>query len=180
MGLFSFIQEAGDKLFGADSPEEVAAKIQKHIEKQKLGLSDLKVSFDAAQKMVKLEGFAPDREAFEKAALTAGNVNGINIVYNLLKLPHHVAEEAAKAAVAAAQTANAAPQAEAAPAAEQAAAPQAGESRYHDVEKGDTLSAIAKKYYGDANQYNKIFEANKPMLSDPNKIYPGQKLRIPE
>ena len=44
---------------------------------------------------------------------------------------------------------------------------------------GDTLSAISKKYYGDANKYNVIFEANKPMLSDPNKIYPGQKLRIP-
>ncbi len=45
--------------------------------------------------------------------------------------------------------------------------------------RGDTLSAIAKKYYGDASKYPKIFEANKPMLSDPDKIYPGQKLRIP-
>ena len=58
--------------------------------------------------------------------------------------------------------------------------PAAAEAKYHDVVSGDTLSAIAKKYYGDANQYMKIFEANKPMLSDPNKIYPGQKLRIPE
>jgi len=48
------------------------------------------------------------------------------------------------------------------------------------VEKGDTLSAISKRVYGDANKYQKIFEANKPMLSDPNKIYPGQVLRIPE
>jgi len=47
------------------------------------------------------------------------------------------------------------------------------------VVKGDTLSAIAKKYYGDANKYNAIFEANKPMLTHPDKIYPGQKLRIP-
>jgi nucleoid-associated protein YgaU len=47
------------------------------------------------------------------------------------------------------------------------------------VERGDTLSAIAKKFYDDANKYPVIFEANKPMLSDPNKIYPGQKLRIP-
>jgi nucleoid-associated protein YgaU len=47
------------------------------------------------------------------------------------------------------------------------------------VVKGDTLSAISKKYYGDANKYNAIFEANKPMLSNPDKIYPGQKLRIP-
>ncbi|MBH8613400.1 peptidoglycan-binding protein LysM [Pseudomonas mohnii] len=48
------------------------------------------------------------------------------------------------------------------------------------VEKGDTLSAISLRVYGNANLYNKIFEANKPMLKDVNKIYPGQSLRIPE
>ena len=52
-------------------------------------------------------------------------------------------------------------------------------SQYHDVVRGDTLSAIAKKYYGNANKYPAIFEANRPMLSHPDKIYPGQKLRIP-
>jgi len=55
----------------------------------------------------------------------------------------------------------------------------APEATYHTVEKGDTLSAISKKAYGNANLYMKIFEANKPMLSDPDKIYPGQVLRIP-
>lgn len=55
----------------------------------------------------------------------------------------------------------------------------ADESQYHDVVRGDTLSAIAKKFYGNANKYPVIFEANKPMLSHPDKIYPGQKLRIP-
>ena len=53
------------------------------------------------------------------------------------------------------------------------------ESKYHEVKSGDTLSKIAKEAYGDANTYMKIFEANKPMLSNPDKIYPGQKLRIP-
>nr|HET7858446.1 peptidoglycan-binding protein LysM [Caldimonas sp.] len=53
------------------------------------------------------------------------------------------------------------------------------ESTYHEVKSGDTLSKIAKEAYGDANAYMKIFEANKPMLSNPDKIYPGQKLRIP-
>ena len=48
------------------------------------------------------------------------------------------------------------------------------------VEKGDTLSAISLRVYGDANKYQKIFDANKPMLKDVNKIYPGQTLRIPE
>jgi Uncharacterized protein containing LysM domain len=55
----------------------------------------------------------------------------------------------------------------------------APEAQYHTVVKGDTLSAIAKKYYGDANKYPQIFEANKPMLKHPDKIYPGQSLRIP-
>ena len=53
------------------------------------------------------------------------------------------------------------------------------EGQFHTVVRGDTLSAIAKKFYGDANKYPVIFEANKPMLSHPDKIYPGQMLRIP-
>lgn len=55
----------------------------------------------------------------------------------------------------------------------------AAEARFHDVQHGETLSAIAKNYYGSSGEYIKIFEANKPMLSDPDRIYPGQKLRIP-
>ena len=49
----------------------------------------------------------------------------------------------------------------------------------YEVKAGDTLSKIAKSAYDDANAYEKIFEANKPMLKDPNMIYPGQLLRIP-
>ena len=55
----------------------------------------------------------------------------------------------------------------------------APEATYYTVVAGDTLSKISKTNYGDPNKYMKIFEANKPMLSDPNKIYPGQVLRIP-
>ena len=57
-------------------------------------------------------------------------------------------------------------------------APQA-ESQWHTVVSGDTLSKIAKAAYGDATKYPLIFEANKPMLTHPDKIYPGQLLRIP-
>jgi len=53
------------------------------------------------------------------------------------------------------------------------------EAKFYTVAKGDTLSKIAKEFYGNANAYMKIFEANKPMLSHPDKIYPGQSLRIP-
>lgn len=53
------------------------------------------------------------------------------------------------------------------------------QSRFHEVKPGDSLSKIAKEVYGDPMKYNEIFEANKPMLSHPDKIYPGQMLRIP-
>lgn len=58
--------------------------------------------------------------------------------------------------------------------------PTAPPSRFVEVKAGDTLSKIAKEVYGDPNKYTKIFEANKPLLSHPDKIYPGQMLRIPE
>ena len=158
MGLFSFIKEAGEKLFGAKEVEQAAASsapniaelnqkagdaIKTYIEKQNLGLSGLGVTFDGATGKVTLSGNAPSEEAAEKAGLAAGNVASVSDVDNNLQYPAGTA------------------------------------SQFHDVVSGDTLSAISKKYYGDANKYNVIFEANKPMLSDPNKIYPGQKLRIP-
>jgi nucleoid-associated protein YgaU len=49
----------------------------------------------------------------------------------------------------------------------------------YEVKAGDSLSKIAKQEYGDANEWNRIFEANKDILKDPNKIFPGQKLKIP-
>lgn len=55
----------------------------------------------------------------------------------------------------------------------------APEAQYHTVASGDWLSKIAAKYYGDAQKFDVIFEANKPMLKDPDEIYPGQVLRIP-
>ncbi|WP_366513955.1 LysM peptidoglycan-binding domain-containing protein [Planktotalea sp.] len=51
---------------------------------------------------------------------------------------------------------------------------------FHTVEKGDTLWAVAEKAMGNGSKYTAIFEANKPMLSHPDKIYPGQVLRIPQ
>jgi len=59
-------------------------------------------------------------------------------------------------------------------------ADSAPEAEFYTVKSGDTLSAISKTVYGNANEYNKIFEANKPMLTHPDKIYPGQVLRIPK
>ncbi|CAO3435236.1 peptidoglycan-binding protein LysM [Azospirillum doebereinerae] len=53
------------------------------------------------------------------------------------------------------------------------------ESQFYTVQSGDTLSKVAKQFYHDANKYPAIFDANRPMLKDPDEIYPGQVLRIP-
>ena len=50
---------------------------------------------------------------------------------------------------------------------------------YYEIVSGDTLGAIAKRFYGKASLYTKIHAANKELIPDPNKIYPGQKIRIP-
>ena len=63
--------------------------------------------------------------------------------------------------------------------AQQPRVPDADETRFHRVETGDTLSKIAKQYYGEAGKYDQIFEANRPLLKDPDEIYPGQMLRVP-
>ncbi len=52
-------------------------------------------------------------------------------------------------------------------------------TRIYEVKPGDSLSRIAKAEYGNANEWNRIYEANKDILKDPDKIYPGQKLKIP-
>jgi nucleoid-associated protein YgaU len=87
----------------------------------------------------------------EKIVLVVGNTDGISKVDDRLELV--VKKEAPKKEPAA---------------------------RFYTVVKGDSLSKIAKAHYGDAMKYPVIFEANKPMLTDPDKIYPGQVLRIPD
>lgn len=160
MGLFSFVKEAGEKLFGGNeavaatpdaatpTQEERNAKaaqaIATYIGTQNLGTSDVQVSYDGTQGQVTVHGEAPTQAAKEKVTLCCGNVSGVTSVENLMTVTNPEPE-----------------------------------AQYHDVVRGDTLSAIAKKFYGNANLYPKIFEANKPMLSDPDRIYPGQKLRIP-
>jgi nucleoid-associated protein YgaU len=64
--------------------------------------------------------------------------------------------------------------------AQSGAASSADGARKYTVQAGDSLSKISKTYYGDANQYMKIFEANQDVVTDPNKIFPGQTLKIPQ
>ena len=53
-------------------------------------------------------------------------------------------------------------------------------AEFYTVKKGDSLSKIAKRYYGDPMKYKQLFEANRPLLKDPNKVFPGQQIRIPK
>ena len=60
------------------------------------------------------------------------------------------------------------------------APPQTAEVEFYVIEKGDTLSAIAKQFYGDPNAYPRIVEANREVIKDADLIYPGQKIRLPK
>ncbi len=152
MGLLDFLKDAGKDLFGGKAGNE-AQEIKKEVERA-LGdnISNLGVRFDNGR--VTLQGSAKSQAAKEKATLIAGNVRGVS----------HVDDDGITVAGAPAATTSAAP---------------AAASRYYTIESGDTLSKIAKEYYGDANAYNKIFEANREVIGDPDKIYPGQRIRIP-
>lgn len=161
MGLFSFIANAGKKLFGgnkeADSGQPVQQlndqqiqMLRQHVTSLGLNIANLGVQFNGPGE-VTLTGEAATRADFEKAALMAGNVMGISKVNNRMTI---------------------APQ-------KQAAAPEP-EADTYEIKKGDTLWAIAEKYYGKGGEYPKIVAANQPMIKDADEIYPGQVLRIPK
>lgn len=129
------------------------------VKKMNLGVRDFRASVDG--KVVTLDGEADTVEIkgrvvqeFNRLVATENTFNKIRVV---------------------------GPQA--APSAKPAASPQvpsAGEEKIHIVVSGDTLSALAQKYYGKASLYMKIFDANRDILKDPNLIKVGQKLRIPK
>ncbi|MCE7065867.1 peptidoglycan-binding protein LysM [Dyadobacter sp. CY326] len=150
MGLLSFLKGVGEKVFkkeetAAPTPEAEplrASALLAHV--KALGLAYNNLTVKTSGDTVTIEGEVAKQEDAEKIALAVGNVEGVQVVDNRLKV-----------------------------------ATPAPEATYHTVEKGDTLSKIAQKVYGDMMKYPVIFEANKPMLSDPDEIYPGQVLRIP-
>jgi nucleoid-associated protein YgaU len=163
MGIFDFLSGAGEKLFGSAEIDE--KKIREHILGLGLNLKKFVVIADQGKKTVHLHGYAGSLEDKEKAIIAAGNVKGVEKVDDRMRVGEPQERPAAKAAEA---------QAEEPPAAEQ---PVSG---FYTVQAGDTLSAIARKHYGNAGKYPVIFEANRPMLKHPDKIYPGQVLRIPK
>ena len=150
MGLFDFVKEAGRKLgIGSDAPTPDELR----AEVTKLGLDAKDLAVDVQGDTVKVSGSAPSQELREKIVLAMGNVHGVSKVEDNITI---------------AAAGSSAP-----------SGSSAGESKFYTVKSGDTLSKVSKEFYGDPNRYNAIFEANKPMLEHPDKIYPGQVLRIP-
>lgn len=143
MGMFTFLKDVGEKIFGGS--EAKADELKKNLDAQGLDTSDIQVHVNGDQ--VELKGTVKDQATLEKAVLAVGNNVGI-------------------AGVKTDEVKVRAP---------------AEESVFYTVKSGDTLSKIAEAQYGkgNGNKYMIIFEANKPMLKDPDKIYPGQVLRIP-
>ncbi|MET3731589.1 peptidoglycan-binding protein LysM [Moheibacter stercoris] len=149
MGLFSFIKNAGEKIFGgSESPEEKAQKVKDHVSKYGFDLSG--VTFAANGDSIVVSGSAKNLDEKQRILATAGNVDGIDNVEDNLTLIEPLKFDL----------------------------PDFSKTMY-TVKSGDNLSKISKEVYGDPNKYPVIFEANKPMLTDPDKIYPGQVLYIP-
>ena len=150
MGLFDFVKEAGRKLgIGSDAPTPDDLR----AEVTKLGLDAKDLEVDVQGDIVKVSGNAPSQEQREKIVLAMGNVHGVSKVEDSITV--------------------------AATGSSASSGSSAAESKFYTVKSGDTLSKVSKEFYGDPNRYNAIFEANKPMLEHPDKIYPGQVLRIP-
>jgi nucleoid-associated protein YgaU len=155
MGLFNFGRDHGKAPktpVQAGQENANAAELAENL--RTLGITIQNGRITVQGDTVTITGLADNAAEKEKAVLVLGNTKGVAKVNDQIQIA-------------------AAPQA-AAPA--QAAPP----SQFYEVKSGDTLSKIAKQFYGDANRYQAIFEANRPMLNDPDEIYPGQTLRIPQ
>lgn len=169
MGMFDFVKNVGKKLGFGDDEEEApkAEELKKELDSHKLGTD--KVDVAVKGDTVVLKGVVEDQSIFEKAVIAVGNTLGISKVQaDELKI---VAPESGLKLDGNVNMNDLV-----------AAATPAKEPVFYTVKKGDNLWKIAEKQYGKANGSKNtiIFEANKPMLKSPDKIYPGQVLRIPD
>lgn len=157
-------------LFGK-SLEEKTAEAVKSLRGSIKGLKSLDAGVEG--KIVTLTGEADDLEAKGKAMAEFNKLVETGNTLNKIRISAPPAAAAAPPPAAGAVVTGGVP-------APSAAATAPAAARYHVVEKGDTLGAIAKKYYGKASLYEKIFASNLDILDDPDKIKPGQKLYIPD
>ncbi|MDO4450152.1 MAG: peptidoglycan-binding protein LysM [Moraxella sp.] len=158
MGIFSFAKDIGDKVFNRDKKEEATQAPSAPAEPNAQEIANLLLA--RVQANAKVEGLK-----------VSYNGNTDTVVLSGVAASQADREKAVLAAGNVQYVAQVEDN--------MTVATPEPESRFYTVKSGDTLSKIAKEMYGNANEYNKIFEANRPLLSDPNKIYPGQVLRIP-
>ena len=167
MGIFDFIKSAGKKLgIGGDDDAPDADAVKKELDSHGLGTDKVDVKVDGDK--IVLSGVVEDQSIFEKAIVAVGNTLGISKVEaSELKV---VIPDSGLSLGTADMTALV------------KASTPAKTPRFHTVEKGDNLWKVAEAAYGKGkgSKYTVIFEANTPMLSHPDKIYPGQVLRIPD
>jgi len=163
MGIFDFIKGAGEKILDLNPAKKVADILIERVRKHRLGKDDIKI--EAEGDKVKVSGTANSQAEKEKIILAVGNVNGVaQVEENIKVLPSAPAARTARALSSPSTVPTSASDAP---------------SQFYTVVKGDTLSKISKQFYGSAQKYQRIFEANRPLLQHPDKIYPGQMLRIP-
>ena len=162
MGLISFFKDAGEKLFGKKVQDVQAAPAK----------ADPAVLADANREAGTAIENHINTLGFTVTALTVtfDGATGIAKVYGVAK-----DQETKEKVILAAGNINGVAGVEDNMTVDLSQPP----AQFYTVVKGDTLSKIAKQFYGNANDYPRIFEANKPMLTHPDKIYPGQNLRIP-
>jgi nucleoid-associated protein YgaU len=184
MGLFDFFRDAGDDL---TETVEVSPQRLNELRRESILEKVAQLDIDGEQVNVSVDGekatligTVPSQEALEKIVLCAGNQHGIAQVDCQLSVdaPASAAASPTGGTPAGAPAGSASSGSGSAPAAP-ATPPAEAASTFYTVKSGDTLGKIAKEHYGDAGKYMVIFEANQPMLKDPDKIYPGQSLRLP-
>ncbi|MBI0163703.1 LysM and BON domain-containing protein [Bartonella sp. M0283] len=174
MGLFNFVKSVGEKLgLGEQAPD--AQSIKTALDGLNLGTENVKVAVENGKAI--LTGAVKDQATLEKAILAVGNLHSIESV-NTDNLKVENGQKSASNQTAQAGTS----QTSSNPTSTQSSGSQSTEPHFYEVKKGDTLWKIAEEVYGKGHgDKNKIiFEANKPMLKSPEKIFPGQKLRIPD
>lgn len=172
--LYEFAKDMGTRLFTSDA--EAAMSILKHIEANNPGVNPLDVKYDNG--CVTLNGTAESIAAKEKCVLMAGNVRGVEkVIADDLRVARQKEPTVTAAPATSASTAPAASVVPSTPV--PAATPAQPESRFYTIQKGDTLWKIAAAALGKGARYPEIFEANREVILDPDKIYSGQKIRIP-
>ncbi len=171
MSLFGFVKNIGKSLFGSEA--EAAESIKKHIEDNNPGVNNLDVKFDDG--IVTLCAECESATALQKMILMAGNVKGVEDVRvdKISIAPPTTPTTNETSGEAEVITETPVPEEQVMEVLEQA------NVEYYIIQKGDSLSKIAKKYYGNAMEYPRLFEENREVIEDPDLIYPGQKIRIP-